>query len=105
MREIGIDISNRKPNKIDLEMQLHADRGITLNCQGECPSLIGTVEDWDVDDPAGQPLEKVGRSATTSNSACANWSTFAQTRSAPTPVTCGSRWGVFRGFESRRSRY
>jgi protein-tyrosine-phosphatase len=59
MREVGIDISNRKPKKIDLEMQLHADRGITLNCQGECPYLIGTVEDWDVDDPAGQPLEKV----------------------------------------------
>jgi arsenate reductase (thioredoxin) len=59
MREVGIDISNRRPKKIDLEMQLHADRGITLNCQGECPYLIGTVEDWDVDDPAGQPLEKV----------------------------------------------
>ncbi len=59
MREVGIDISNRKPKKIDLEMQLHADRGITLNCEGECPYLIGTVEDWDVDDPAGQPLEKV----------------------------------------------
>jgi arsenate reductase len=59
MREVGIDISNRKPKKIDLEMQLHVDRGITLNCRGECPYLIGTVEDWDVDDPAGQPLEKV----------------------------------------------
>jgi arsenate reductase len=59
MREVGIDISQRKPKKIDLEMQLHADKGITLNCQGTCPYLIGGVEDWEVDDPAGQPLEKV----------------------------------------------
>lgn len=59
MREVEIDISDRKPTKIDLEMQLHADKGITLNCQGSCPYLIGGIEDWEVDDPAGQPLEKV----------------------------------------------
>ncbi|MEJ7568503.1 MAG: hypothetical protein WKF41_09595 [Gaiellaceae bacterium] len=59
MHEVGIDISDRKPKKIDVEMQLHADKGITLNCQGSCPYLIGAVEDWEIDDPAGQPLEKV----------------------------------------------
>lgn len=59
MREVGIEISDRKPKKIDLEMQLHADKAITLNCQGSCPYVIGGVEDWKVDDPAGQPLEKV----------------------------------------------
>jgi arsenate reductase (thioredoxin) len=59
MREIGIDISERKPKKIDLEVQLHADKAITLNCEGSCPYVIGGIEDWEVDDPAGQPLEKV----------------------------------------------
>jgi arsenate reductase len=59
MREVGIDISDRKPKRIELEMQLHADKAITLNCQDTCPYVIGGVEDWDVDDPAGQPLEKV----------------------------------------------
>lgn len=59
MREIGIDLSARRPKKIELEMQLHADKAITLNCQDTCPYVIGGVEDWDVDDPAGQPLEKV----------------------------------------------
>jgi arsenate reductase len=59
MSEVGIDISDRKPKKIELEMQLHADKAITLNCQGTCPFVLGGVEDWDVDDPAGQPLEKV----------------------------------------------
>ena len=59
MREVGIDISGRTPKKIELEMQLHADKAITLNCQDTCPYVIGGVEDWDVEDPAGQPLEKV----------------------------------------------
>jgi arsenate reductase len=59
MREVGIDISARTPKKIELEMQLHADKAITLNCQDTCPYVIGGVEDWDVEDPAGQPLEKV----------------------------------------------
>jgi arsenate reductase len=59
MREVGIDISGRMPKRIELEMQLHADKAITLNCQGSCPYVIGGVEDWKVDDPAGQPIEKV----------------------------------------------
>jgi protein-tyrosine-phosphatase len=59
MREVGIDISDRKPKKIELEMQLDADKAITLNCQGSCPYVIGGIEDWDIDDPAGQPLENV----------------------------------------------
>ncbi|HEX4679012.1 MAG TPA: arsenate reductase ArsC [Gaiellaceae bacterium] len=59
MREVGIDIADRRPKKIDLEMQLHADKAITLNCQDTCPYVIGGVEDWDVEDPSNQPLEKV----------------------------------------------
>lgn len=59
MREVGIDISARRPKKIDLEMQLHADWAVTLNCATTCPYVLGTVEDWDVADPADQPLEKV----------------------------------------------
>lgn len=59
MREVGIEIGDRRPKKIDVEMQLHADKGITLNCQGTCPYLVGGVEDWLVDDPAGQPIETV----------------------------------------------
>jgi len=59
MREVGIDVSGRRPKRIEVEMQLHADKAITLNCQGTCPFVIGGVEDWDVDDPAGQPIEKV----------------------------------------------
>jgi arsenate reductase len=59
MREVGIDISGRKPKKIDLEMQLHADWAITLNCAAVCPYVPGMVEDWDVEDPRGKTMNEV----------------------------------------------
>jgi hypothetical protein len=59
MREVGIDISQRKPKKLDLEMQLHADWAITLNCGDACPYVPSMVEDWDVDDPRGKPVDEV----------------------------------------------
>ena len=59
MSEVGIDISRRKPKKIDLEMQLHADWAITLNCAAVCPYVPGMVEDWDVEDPHGKPPDEV----------------------------------------------
>ena len=59
MHEVGLDLSGRTPRKIDLEMQLHADKAITLNCKDTCPYVVGGVEDWKVDDPAGEPLERV----------------------------------------------
>ena len=59
MREVGIDLSTRRPKKIDLEMQLHADWAITLACGGSCPYVPGIVEDWDIPDPVGLPLDDV----------------------------------------------
>jgi arsenate reductase (thioredoxin) len=59
MREVGIEIADRRPKKLDLEMQLHADFAVTLNCAAECPYVPATVEDWDVADPHGRPLEEV----------------------------------------------
>jgi arsenate reductase len=59
MREVGIDLSGRRPKKLTLEMQLHADWAITLACGAKCPYVPSIVEDWDVADPAGQPIEEV----------------------------------------------
>jgi arsenate reductase len=59
MREVGIDISGRRPKKIDLEMQLHADWAITLACGGACPYVPTKVEDWEIPDPAGKSIEDV----------------------------------------------
>jgi arsenate reductase (thioredoxin) len=59
MREVGIDLSDRRPKRLTLEMQLHADWAITLACGAQCPYVPSMVEDWDVEDPADQPIEKV----------------------------------------------
>jgi arsenate reductase len=59
MREVGIDLSGSRPKKLTLEMQLHADWAITLACGAKCPYVASTVEDWDIPDPAGKPLEEV----------------------------------------------
>jgi hypothetical protein len=40
-------------------MQLHADWAITLNCGAACPYLPSMVEDWDVEDPRGKPMDEV----------------------------------------------
>jgi arsenate reductase len=59
MREVGIEIADRRPKRLDLEMQLHADFAVTLACGAECPYLAADVEEWDIPDPAGLPLEEV----------------------------------------------
>jgi arsenate reductase (thioredoxin) len=59
MHEVGFDLSDRRPKKLTLEMQLHADWAITLACGAQCPYVPTTVEDWDVDDPSGRSLEEV----------------------------------------------
>ncbi len=59
MREVGIDISNERPKKLDLEMQLHADWAITLGCGGACPYVPTRVEDWEIPDPHGRPIDQV----------------------------------------------
>jgi arsenate reductase len=61
MSEIGIDLGDRRPKKLTLEMQLHADWAITVACGAKCPYVPSIVEDWDVADPAGQPIEEVRR--------------------------------------------
>jgi protein-tyrosine-phosphatase len=59
MREVGIEIADRRPKRLDLEMQLHADFAVTLACGAECPYVAADVEEWDIPDPAGRPLEEV----------------------------------------------
>ncbi len=59
MREIDVDLSGRKPQKLTVEMQLHADWAITMGCGDSCPYVPTTVEDWDIPDPAGRPIAEV----------------------------------------------
>lgn len=62
MREIGYDLSGRRPKPMSVEMVDSADRVITMGCgvdDGVCPAALVPTEDWELDDPKGQPIEKV----------------------------------------------
>jgi len=56
MREVGVDLSGRRPRKLTVEMQLHADWAVTMGCGDACPYVPTRVEEWDLPDPAHQPL-------------------------------------------------
>ena len=59
MQEVGIDLTGRRPRKLNVDMQLHADWAVTMGCGDACPYVPTTVEDWDLPDPAGRPIEEV----------------------------------------------
>jgi arsenate reductase (thioredoxin) len=60
MNELGIDLSGRRPKKLTREQAEWADVVVTMGCGDECPYIPGKrYLDWDLPDPAGQPLEQV----------------------------------------------
>lgn len=62
MDEIGISMAGQAPKPLTQEMADSADRVITMGCGVDadaCPARIHLSEDWGLDDPKGQPLDKV----------------------------------------------
>jgi protein-tyrosine-phosphatase len=60
MAEIGLDLSGRFPKPLTEDAVRTADVVITMGCGDACPIHPGKrYLDWDLPDPAGQPLERV----------------------------------------------
>ena len=62
MEEIGVSMAGQHPKQLTQEMADSADRVITMGCgvdAAACPARIHLSEDWGLDDPKGQPVEKV----------------------------------------------
>jgi len=60
MAEVGIDITTEYPKPWTDEIARAADVIVTMGCGDACPVFPGTrYEDWELDDPAGQPVEVV----------------------------------------------
>ena len=60
MREAGIDLSGGRPQKLTHDLAQGASLLVTMGCGDRCPYVPGLeVDDWPLDDPKGQPLEKV----------------------------------------------
>ena len=60
MREIGYDLSQARPQLLTGELASRAALLVTMGCGESCPVLPGVRRaDWVLDDPKGQPLERV----------------------------------------------
>ena len=60
MRELDVDLAGRTPRALDRELAEEADVVVTMGCGDECPYIPGKhYIDWDLEDPAGRPLEQV----------------------------------------------
>src|ERR1700712_5257510 len=60
MKEIGIDLSEAKPQKLTDELAREAQLLITMGCGDKCPYVPGLRrDDWPLLDPKSQPMEDV----------------------------------------------
>jgi protein-tyrosine-phosphatase len=60
MGELGIDLSERRPQLLTYELAEQADVVVTMGCGDACPYIPGKrYIDWDLPDPSGRPLEEV----------------------------------------------
>jgi arsenate reductase len=60
MREVGIDLASARPQELTVALASGARLLVTMGCGDECPALPGVArEDWPLEDPKGQPLERV----------------------------------------------
>jgi arsenate reductase (thioredoxin) len=60
MSELGIDVTEEFPKPLTDEVVRAADVVITMGCGDSCPVYSGKhYEDWDVADPAHQPIDVV----------------------------------------------
>ena len=60
MAEVGIDIASEQPKVLTAEAVKASDVVVTMGCGDTCPFYPGKrYEDWELDDPAGRPIEEV----------------------------------------------
>jgi arsenate reductase (thioredoxin) len=60
MGEVGVDLSGARPQRLTAELAAGTKLLITMGCGEECPYVPGVeILDWPLQDPKGQPLERV----------------------------------------------
>jgi len=60
MREVGVDLAERVPHRIERSDAEWADVVVTMGCGDECPFVPGKrYVDWELPDPADRPLAEV----------------------------------------------
>jgi arsenate reductase len=60
MRELGIDLSDARPQLLTADLARDVQVLITMGCGEECPYVPGVErDDWALPDPKGRPVEEV----------------------------------------------
>jgi arsenate reductase len=60
MRELGIDLAERRPRLLTRELAAQADVVVTMGCGDQCPFIPGKrYIDWELEDPKGRPVQEV----------------------------------------------
>jgi arsenate reductase len=60
MREVGVDLGDRKPQKLTDDLARGAQMLITMGCGEQCPVVQGLRrDDWQLEDPKGKPIARV----------------------------------------------
>lgn len=60
MQEVGIDLSNARPQRLTEELAQGATLLITMGCGDKCPYIPGLRrDDWPLRDPRGLPMDEV----------------------------------------------
>jgi arsenate reductase len=60
MREAGIDLAARRPQRLEDATVREADVVVTMGCGDACPVYPGKrYEDWDLPDPSGKTIGEV----------------------------------------------
>ena len=60
MQEAGIDLSHAEPRYLTSALASTAYLLVTMGCGEECPLVPGVErDDWPLEDPKGQPLQRV----------------------------------------------
>jgi arsenate reductase len=60
MREVGVDLSTKRPQRLTDDLARSASLLITMGCGDACPYVPGLErDDWPLPDPKGQPLGEV----------------------------------------------
>lgn len=60
MRELGIDLSEARPQLLTDDLAREATMLITMGCGEACPHVPGLVrDDWPLTDPKNRPLDEV----------------------------------------------
>ena len=60
MGELGIDLSNARPQKLTDDLAARAELLVTMGCGEACPHVPGLRrDDWPLEDPRGKPIERV----------------------------------------------